>query len=122
MIEAYLQKNPRAATRAAMEPFYVMASDLVVVPTPYVARNLEEFADGLRKVSIHSIYYHFIDARLRLKLNTNDFAVWLEREMEMGPVADRLNRIDIYTSTLEGVRRRILQVIEAEAGRPLEAA
>ena len=35
----------------------------------------------------------------------------------MGPVADRLNRIDIYTSTLEGVRRRILQVIEAEAGR-----
>ena len=117
IIEAYLQKNPRAATRAAMEPFYLMASDLVVVPTPYVARNLEEFAEGLRKVTIHAIYYHFIDARLRLKLNTNDFAVWLEQEMELGPVADRLNRIDIYTSTLEGVRRRILQLIEAEAGR-----
>lgn len=117
IIETYLQKNPRAATRAAMEPFYLMASDLVVVPTPYVARNLDEFADGLSKVSIHSIYYHFIDARLRLKLNTNDFSVWLESEMEMGPVADRLNRIDIYTSTLEGVRRRILQVIETEAGR-----
>src|SRR5579862_8641239 len=60
IIEEYLQKNPRAATRTAMEPFYLMASDLVVVPTPYVARNLEEFADGLRKVSIHAIYYHFI--------------------------------------------------------------
>ena len=60
-----------------MEPFYLMASDLVVVPTPYVARNLEEFSDGLRKVSIHAIYYHFIDARLRLKLNTNDFSIWL---------------------------------------------
>jgi hypothetical protein len=117
VIETYLQKNPRAATRPAMEPFYVMAADLVVVPTPYVARNLEEFADGLRRVSIHSIYYHFIDARLRLKLNTNDFSIWLEQELELRQAGDRLNRIDIYTSTLEGVRRSILRVIEGEMSR-----
>ena len=117
LLEDYLRKSPRAATRAASEPFYLMASELVVVPTPYVARNLEEFADGLRKVSIHGIYYHFIDARLRLKLNNNDFSVWLEQELDMGQAADRLNRIDIYTSTLEGVRRSILKVIETEIAR-----
>jgi Family of unknown function (DUF5752) len=117
IIEAYLQKNPRAATRTAMEPFYLMAADLVVVPTPYVARNLEEFADGLRKVSIHGIYYHFIDARLRLKLNNNDFSIWLEQELNLAAAAERLNRIDIYTSTLEGVRRSILRVIEVEIAR-----
>lgn len=117
LIETYLQKNPRAATKMAMEPFYVMAGDLVVIPTPYVARNLEEFADGLRKVSIHSIYYHFIDARLRLKLNTNDFAVWMDQELDMPQAGDRLNRIDIYTSTLEGVRRSILKVVEGEMAR-----
>jgi uncharacterized protein DUF5752 len=117
IMEGYLQKNPRAATRPAMEPFYLMASDLVVIPTPYVARNLEEFAEGLRKVTIHAIYYHFIDARLRLKLNNNDFSVWLEQELDMSQTADRLNRLDIYTSTLEGVRRGILKVIEAEIGR-----
>ena len=117
IIADYLQKNPRAATRMAMEPFYLMASELVVVPTPYVARNLEEFAEGLRKVSVHGIYYHFIDARLRLKLNNNDFSVWLEQELDMGQAADRLNRIDIYTSTLEGVRRSILRVIETEIAR-----
>lgn len=117
IIETHLQKNPRAATRAAMEPFYLMASDLVVVPTPYLARNLEEFADCLRKVSIHAIYYHFIDARLRLKLNTNDFSVWLERELDLSPAAEQVNRIDIYTLTLEGVRRAILKVVETEMGR-----
>lgn len=117
IIETYLQKNPRAATRAAMEPFYLMASDLVVIPTPYLARNLEEFAEGLRKVSIHAIYYHFIDARLRLKLNTNDFSVWLERELDLSQAAEKVNRIDIYTLTLEGVRRGILKVVEAEMGR-----
>lgn len=117
IIEAYLQKNPRAGTRAAMEPFYLMAADLVVVPTPYVARNLQEFSDGLQKVSVHSIYYHFIDARLRLKLNNNDFSVWLEQELDLPAVAERLNRIDIYTSTLDGVRRQILRYIDAEAAR-----
>ncbi len=116
VIESYLQKNPRAAARAAMEPFYLMASDLVVVPTPYVARNLEEFADGLRKVSIHAIYYHFIDARLRLKLNSNDFSVWLDKELDLPQAADRVNRIDIYTSTLEDVRRGILKIVETEMG------
>lgn len=117
ILGSYLEKNPRAATRTAMEPFYLMAADLVVVPTPYVARNLEEFADGLSKVSVHSIYYHFIDARLRIKLNSNDFSVWLEEELDMGTAADRLNRIDIYTSTLEGVRRSIQRIIQAEMGR-----
>jgi hypothetical protein len=117
IIESYLAKNPRAATRAAMEPFYLMAAELVVVPTPYVARNLEEFADGLRKVSVHSIYYHFIDARLRIKLNNNDFSVWLDQELDLGAAADRINRIDIYTSTLEGVRRNILRTIESEIAR-----
>jgi hypothetical protein len=117
IVETYLKRNPRAASRTAMEPFYLMAADVVVVPTPYVARNLEEFADGLRKVSIHAIYYHFIDARLRIKLNNNDFSVWLEEELDLGQAADRLNRIDIYTSTLEGVRRNILRIIEGEMAR-----
>src|SRR5262249_14810781 len=103
--------------RAATEPFYLMASELVVVPTPYVARNLEEFAEGLRKVSIHAIYYHFIDARLRLKLNNNDFSVWLEQELDLAQAADRINRIDIYTSTLETVRRSILKIVETEMNR-----
>ena len=83
IVEAYLKQNPRARERAAFEPFYFSASELIVIPTPFVARNLEEFADGIRKVSLTSIHYHFIDARLRLKLNSNDFSVWLEHELDL---------------------------------------
>jgi len=115
MVEEYLKRNPRARDRAALEPFYFCASDTVVIPTPFVARNLREFTDSLRKVSIHSIHYHFIEARLRLKLNSNDFSVWLENEMELGPVADRINRIDIYTSTLHEVREQMVRILERAA-------
>jgi hypothetical protein len=111
-VEEYLKRNPRARDRVALEPFYFCASDTVVIPTPFVARNLREFIDSLRKVSIHSIHYHFIEARLRLKLNSNDFSIWLEDEMDLGTTADRLNRIDIYTSTLHEVRDQILRIVE----------
>ena len=110
--EDYLQRNPRARDRAAMEPFYFCASDAVVVPTPFVARNLVEFTDALNRVSIHCIHYHFIEARLRLKLNSNDFSLWLDQELDLGPIAERINRIDIYTSTLQDVRRAIIRNLE----------
>jgi len=117
----YLDRNPRARDRAALEPFYFCASDTVVIPTPFVARNLAEFIESLKRVSIHSIHYHFIEARLRLKLNSNDFSVWLEEEMDLGPVSDRLNRIDIYTSTLNDVRDQILRVLQKHAdARPIQ--
>lgn len=111
-VDDYLKKNTRVRDRLAFEPFYFCASDTVVIPTPFVARNLAEFVDGLNRVSLHSIHYHFIDARLRLKLNSNDFSVWLEEELDLGPLAARINRIDIYTSTLQDVRRRILKILE----------
>jgi hypothetical protein len=113
IVDEYLKKNPRAGERAALEPFYFCASDTVVIPTTAVARNLEEFATCLEKISVHSIHYHFIEARLRLKLNSNDFSVWLEEELDMGQLADRLNRIDIYTSTLNDVRKSIVRIIQS---------
>jgi hypothetical protein len=115
IVEDYLKRNPRARDRAAREPFYFCASDTVVIPTPFVARNLVEFIESLKKVSIHSIHHHFIEARLRIKLTSNDFSVWLEEEMDLGPLADRLNRIDIYTSTLQSVREQILRILEHAA-------
>ena len=115
IVSEYLKRNERARERAAFEPFYFCASDTIVIPTPWVARNLEEFTAELRKVSIHSIHYHFIDARLRLKLNTNDFSLWLENDLDLGALGDRINRIDIYTATLNDVRDQILKVVESAA-------
>ena len=66
----------------------------------------------MRQASLASIYFHFIDARLRLKLSSNDFSLWFENELDLGRLADRINRIDIYTSTLHDVRRAILRIVE----------
>jgi hypothetical protein len=77
------------------------------------AHNLGEFIDGLKQVSVHSIHYHFIEARLRRKLETNDFSLWLQRDLGLNRAAGLLNHIDIYTATLEGVKRKIIQILQS---------
>jgi elongation factor P hydroxylase len=77
-----------------------------------VANTMQEFAEGLRNVSVHSIHHHFIEARLRLKLMSNDFSQWLHEDVGLTEPARALNRIDIYTATLEDVRRQMVRIVE----------
>jgi hypothetical protein len=111
-VEKFLERTPAAANRAARETFYFCSSDIVVIPTNFVARTLQEFAEGLRGVSVHSIQHHFIEARLRLKLMSNDFSQWLYEDLGLTEAARQLNRIDIYTVTLEDVKKRIIRIVE----------
>jgi hypothetical protein len=112
VVESFLQRSPSAGTRLARETFYFCASDTVVIPTSFVAHNLREFAEGLRGVSVHCIHHHFIEARLRLKLMSNDFSQWLHEDLGLTETARQLNRIDIYTVTLDDVREQIIRVVE----------
>jgi hypothetical protein len=111
IVEEYLHRGPRFKDRPALKPFYFCSSETVVMPTPFVAHDLEEFTNAVEQVSVHSIHHHFIEARLRLKLKSNDFSQWLEQEMNLKQEAIRLNGLDIYTSTLEDVRSQIVAIL-----------
>ncbi len=108
----FLQERPLVASQPAHEPFYFCAADLVVLPTPFVSDSLPDFLSALRQVSVHCIHHHFIEARLRIKKMSNDFSRWLEEEMDLAEIAQAVERIDIYTSTLEGVRQQIAALVE----------
>ena len=112
IVQNFLQSAPNAGSRIARETFYFCAADTVVIPTSFVARTLHEFAEGLRGVSVHSVHHHFIEARLRLKLMSNDFSQWLYEDLGLAEAARQLNRIDIYTVTLDDVRERIIRIVE----------
>ena len=112
IVEDFLEGRPRADSRPAHEPFYFCATDLVVLPTSFVPDSLPDFIEGLRQVSIHSIHHHFIEARLRLKRMSNDFSQWLEEELGLTETAQAIERIDIYTNTMEGVRQQIIRIVQ----------
>jgi hypothetical protein len=112
IVDDFLESHPRAGSRPGHEPFYFCASDIVVLPTTFVSNSLAGFLDGVNQVSVHSIHHHFIEARLRLHCMSNDFSQWLEEEVGLPAAADSIERIDIYTSTMEGVRRQIAGIVE----------
>ena len=62
-------------------------------------------------MSLHTLHCHFINARLRPRLKANDFSYWIDDSLGLPELAEKLNGIDFYTNTLEGVRREILRVL-----------
>ncbi len=115
VVDQHLQSYPTHADQPARKAFYFCASDIVVIPTKFVAHTLAEFVQGIQSVSVHSIHHHFIEARLRLKLLSNDFSQWLQEDFHLADAAHAVNQIDIYSVTLEDVRWQILLILDKDS-------
>jgi hypothetical protein len=107
-------ENARHTDCQKGEEFHFMACRTFVLPTPHEARNLKEFYEILKKVSINSIYFHIFEARLRLERGENDFSNWLE-DIGQKKLAQEISRLDPYTITLEGLRKTLLQRVSQYA-------
>jgi len=110
-LEKYLKRLPQAGDRPAFEPFYFCEAVETVVPLEGRAYTLRELAEGIQRMSRHTLHHHFINSRLRPRLQVNDFSNWIDDSLGLPELAKRLNQIDFYTNTLEGVRREILQAL-----------
>lgn len=113
----FCRENPQIAQQTALENFYFCESVLAAVPLGVQANTLEEFHDGLQKLGHSSFYFHFISSRLRLQLKTNDFSWWIADSLHLDGLASSINRIDIYTNTLDSARSTMIRLIERELAR-----
>jgi len=114
LVAEYCERNPQHAEQSAFEPFYFYEAIAVEVSLGIAAGTLEEFRSSLELLSHASFHFHFIASRLRLQLRTNDFSYWLENSLDLGALARQVNRIDIYTNTLEGALKRTITLVERE--------
>ncbi len=114
MVGEFCTASPEFANQAALERFYFCEGVEVTVPLGIQARTLEEFREGIGRLSHAGFYFHFISSRLRLQLQTNDFSHWLADGLGLATLAKRINQIDIYTNTLEGTREKMLRLIDRE--------
>ncbi|HXK04329.1 MAG TPA: DUF5752 family protein [Verrucomicrobiae bacterium] len=112
----FCEQQAGCAELRAFEPFYFCSATEVTLPLPWDARTLAGVRAGLERLSHSSFYYHFIASRLRLGLRTNDFSNWFRIEMGAERLADRTDRIDVYTNTLDSARRELIGLVDAEIG------
>jgi hypothetical protein len=114
LVGEYCAAYPQYACQSALERFYFCESTEVTVPLGRSARTLEEFREGIAHLSHASFYFHFISSRLRLYLRTNDFSCWLADSLGLNALAESVNRIDVYTNTLDSARAKLLRLIDRE--------
>ena len=82
------------------------------VATRFLARNLSEFADCLKGVTLSSLYLHLFESRLRPPLGINDFSLWFRKELEDEDLARFAADLDPYCHTLEDLRNRLIARIQ----------
>jgi uncharacterized protein DUF5752 len=114
LVDDYCAAHSAYARLDAFEPFYFCESMEVTVHMGVTARTLEEFRRGLENISHAAFQYHFLTSRLRLHKLTNDFSWWLEKELGLTDLARRVNRIDVYTNTIESARAAVLAFVDKE--------
>lgn len=116
VMEDYCKERPTVCNQSALERFYFCESEDVTFPFGLTARTLDEFRNAIARLSHASFYFHFISSRLRVQLGTNDFSRWLADGLGLKRLAEAVDRIDIYTNTLDSARGKVLRLIDRERG------
>jgi len=99
------------------DPFHFQQSYIVEVELGPPATSLAEFRDGLASVDASAIYFHMVEARARLGRRSGDFAEWIRTSLRLADLADRIERVDTYMTSLERVRARVLALVDTELER-----
>lgn len=110
MITPFLP-GPSAHSRQCLSgyEFHFCRSRSFVMPTFIVAEDIEDFFIRLRRVSNVSLYFHFLEARLRLGRPSNDFSQWLIWR-GAPELATAIDRLDPYTRTLDELKEEIIDL------------
>jgi hypothetical protein len=104
-----LQIIPRAIYG---EPFHFMLSRIIEVPLGLEARTLTEFRETLATVDPSVVYYHTFEAMLRLGRRKGDFSLWIEEQLGLPELAQKISKFDFYMTSLERIRDRIVRMCD----------
>jgi trehalose synthase-fused probable maltokinase len=96
------------------EPFEFIQSRIVEIPTGVEVRTLQELREALLEIDQSALYFHLVEARLRLGRGRNDFAAWLEQGLGLPELAARVQAVNPYSSSLEETRARLIALLDEE--------
>lgn len=113
MLERHIAENlGPMRTVAPGREFHFMRAIRFSLPTECSASDYAGFIECLRKVSVSSLYLHVFEARLRPPYGVDDFSHWFRINFNDEIVGREISRLDPYSYTLEGLRQRIIRILE----------
>lgn len=96
----------------ASKRFYFVRSQTVVFDTNKRLHVPEELMETIARLSLGSIFYHFIDARRRPPWGQDDFSKWLEGFGDRyRKLAESVSHIDPYFISLAELREELARAL-----------
>ena len=108
IIEQHLYDREHVPWARTGDQFQFTRSQIVVFDTARKVARPEDMSELIRRMSLGSIFYHFVDSRRRTSEKLNDFSIWLsDFGNDYQPLINTLNSIDPYFTTLSSLREDI---------------
>lgn len=97
--------------------FHFLRSKVVVFATGRSARTPEELADLVPRLTPGSVFFHFVEARLRPPRGEDDFSAWLAHWGDRGAAFRlRLSAVDPMFGSLVDLRDRVSEAMAGARG------
>lgn len=93
--------------------FHFSQSISLIYPIGQEARTLAELVEGIRRASVRSLFFHLVEARLRIGRCTNDLSCWLMDSLDAPELARRLDQLDLLVPSTEELRDQVLRALGA---------
>lgn len=111
IIEERIYESELVASARAEHPFHFLRSQIVVFDTGRRIAEPRQLAAVVPRMSMGSVFYHFIDARRRTPGRTDDFRAWLEAYGDAyAELCGALAGIDPYFIGLAELRRTLSEL------------
>jgi hypothetical protein len=111
IIEQRLDETEIVAWSPADDQFNFMHSRVVVFDTPRTIAHPRDLVQVLPTLSPSSVFYHFIDARMRMP-DLDDFRAWLlAYGDEFLDLVEALSKVDLFFVPLSELRQTLVSVV-----------
>ncbi len=112
VIEERLEEDAVISWKRAEGAFTFGRSQIVVLDTHMRMSEPREMLEIVPRMSLGSVFYHFIDARRRTPNNENDFSAWIAGGFPAhAELAARLAALDPYFNSLASLRRQLSELV-----------
>ncbi len=120
VIDAYLNTFPEPREALRGNEFFFNETTTVIFPIGIHATNLAEFLMAIKFIDAESIYYHFYEARIRIRDGVDDFSKWIGDSLGKNLLADKIRIIDPFMHGIEGIRKHIAEEVENEVRNDMQ--
>ncbi len=120
VIDDYLERFPEPREVMSGNEFYFNEAIILVFPAGLRASNLAELLIAVKYIDVPSVYYHFYEAKMRLRTGMDDFSKWVEEGLGRKDLAAKIRSIDPLMHTLDGIREHVALLVEEEVKKDME--